>query len=127
MQNRLSLPANFSASAAFLASALAFFASIFAINSSGVNLASLINELTLSLTCAPLETQDSSLSRSIRSLSSFPLALGLKKNDIILEIANNKVNSILDVSTYINASVSDKILFKVQRNLQEISLSIKLV
>ena len=58
---------------------MAFFASIFAINSSGVNLASLINEFTLSLTCAPLETHDSSLSRSIRSLSSLPLALGLKK------------------------------------------------
>jgi hypothetical protein len=70
---------NFSARAAFFAAAFAFFASIFAANSSGVNLASLINELTLSLTCAPLEIQDSSLSRSMRSLSSFPLALGLKK------------------------------------------------
>ena len=50
---------------------------------------------------------------------------GLKKNDIILQIGDNKVNSILDVSTYINASVTDEILFKVQRNQQEISFLIK--
>ena len=35
---------------------------------------------------------------------------GLKKNDVILSINNNKVKSILEVSTYINASTSDEIV-----------------
>ena len=34
---------------------------------------------------------------------------GLKKDDVILSINKNKVKSILEVSTYINASTSEKI------------------
>ena len=54
---------------------------------------------------------------------------GLKKNDIILEIDNNKVESILDVSKFIAMSTSDfvdlkfqdwkRILLKVKPNLVE--------
>ena len=50
---------------------------------------------------------------------------GMKKNDKIIYIDNNKVESILEVSTYINASTADKIEFIVLRNDQEISLLIK--
>jgi len=50
---------------------------------------------------------------------------GLKKNDIILSIDNNKVESILEVSTYINASTKEKIEFIILRNNQEISKFIK--
>jgi len=41
---------------------------------------------------------------------------GLKKNDIILSINNNEVLSVLDVSTYINTSTSDKINLNILRN-----------
>ena len=50
---------------------------------------------------------------------------GMKKNDKIIYIDNNKVESILEVSTYINASTAEKIEFIVLRNDQEISLLIK--
>jgi regulator of sigma E protease len=50
---------------------------------------------------------------------------GLKKNDIILSIDNNQVESILEVSTYINASTSENIEFKILRNSQEIFLFVK--
>jgi len=52
-------------------------------------------------------------------------AAGLKKNDKILYIENNKVESILEVSTFINTSTSEKIEFKILRNQQEISFLIK--
>ena len=45
---------------------------------------------------------------------------GIKKNDIILSINNNKVKSILEVSTYINSSTKDVIDIKVLRNSSEL-------
>ena len=50
---------------------------------------------------------------------------GLKKNDRIISIDNNEVNSILEVSTFINTSTSEKIEFVIIRNDQEISMLIK--
>jgi len=50
---------------------------------------------------------------------------GMKKNDRIISIDNNKVESILEVSTFINISTSETIEFLVLRNDQEIFLSIK--
>jgi len=50
---------------------------------------------------------------------------GMKKNDKIISIDNNKVESILQVSTFINTSMSEKIKFIVIRNDQEISLLVK--
>ena len=47
---------------------------------------------------------------------------GLKKNDIIVSIDKNKVESILEVSTYINTASSDKINIKVLRNQKEITV-----
>ncbi len=47
---------------------------------------------------------------------------GLKKNDIIIEINNNKIESILEVSTFINTSSEDKIKIKVLRNQKEITV-----
>ena len=50
---------------------------------------------------------------------------GLKQNDIILEIDDNKVNSIMDVSKYITTSTDDFIDFKVERFDQEYLLKVK--
>tara|TARA_Y100000590_G_scaffold131985_1_gene150802 strand:+ start:422 stop:1528 length:1107 start_codon:yes stop_codon:yes gene_type:complete len=50
---------------------------------------------------------------------------GLKKNDRIISIEKNKVESILEVSTFINTSTSEKIEFAVLRNDQEITFFIK--
>ena len=50
---------------------------------------------------------------------------GLMKNDIILEIDNNKVESILDVSKYIAMSTSDYVDFKVSRYDQEMLFKVK--
>ena len=50
---------------------------------------------------------------------------GLKQNDIILEIDNNTVNSIMDVSKYITTSTSEFINFKVKRIDQEYILKVK--
>jgi regulator of sigma E protease len=50
---------------------------------------------------------------------------GVKKNDIILSINKNKVNSILDVSTYINASSSEKIDLKLLRKNKELIISVE--
>ena len=47
---------------------------------------------------------------------------GIKKGDEILSINNNKVNSILEVSNYINASTSNSIEVKILRNNEEIIL-----
>ena len=49
----------------------------------------------------------------------------IKKNDIILSINKNKVQSILDVATYINISTSDVINIKVLRNNNELIISVK--
>ena len=50
---------------------------------------------------------------------------GMKKNDKIISIDNKKVESILEVSTFINISTSETIEFLVLRNDQKISLLIK--
>ena len=50
---------------------------------------------------------------------------GLKKNDIILEIDNNKIKSILDVSKLISLSTSEQVDFKVLRFNEEILLKVK--
>ena len=50
---------------------------------------------------------------------------GLKKSDKIISIDNKKVQSILEVSTFINLSTSERIEFVVLRNDQEISLLVK--
>jgi len=50
---------------------------------------------------------------------------GLKKNDKIIYIDNKKVESILEVSTFINTSTKKVIEFVVFRNEQELSLNVK--
>ena len=50
---------------------------------------------------------------------------GFKKNDKILLIDNKKVESILQVSIFINTSTSEIIEFKILRNDQEFFLSVK--
>ena len=50
---------------------------------------------------------------------------GLKKGDVILEIDNKEVKSIMDVSKYIMMSIDDFINFKVERSYDEIILKIK--
>ncbi len=50
---------------------------------------------------------------------------GMKKNDKIIYIDKKKVESILEVSTFINISTSETIEFVVIRNDQEISLLVK--
>ena len=50
---------------------------------------------------------------------------GMKKNDKIIYIDNKKVESILEISTFINISTSETIEFVVIRNDQEISLLVK--
>ncbi|MDC1078074.1 RIP metalloprotease RseP [Candidatus Pelagibacter sp.] len=50
---------------------------------------------------------------------------GLKEGDVILEIDNNEVMSIMDVSKYIMMSTDDVIDFKVKRSYDEIILNIK--
>ena len=50
---------------------------------------------------------------------------GLKKNDVILEIDGNEVESIMDVSKYIMMSTDEIIDFKVKRSYDEFILKIK--
>jgi len=50
---------------------------------------------------------------------------GMKKNDKIIYIDNNKVESILEVSTFINTSTEEIIEFIVVRENKEISLLVK--
>jgi regulator of sigma E protease len=50
---------------------------------------------------------------------------GLKKNDKIIYIDNKKIESILEVSTFINTATSEIIEFVVRRNDKEISVMIK--
>jgi len=50
---------------------------------------------------------------------------GMKKNDEIISIDNKKIQSVLEVSTFINTSNSETINFLVLRNDQEFSLLIK--
>ena len=53
------------------------------------------------------------------------LTAGLRKNDRIISIDNKKVESILQVSTFINLSTSETIEFVVFRNEQEVSILVK--
>ncbi len=50
---------------------------------------------------------------------------GAKKGDIILSIDNKKVNSILEVSTFINTSIKDEIIIAVLRDNVELKFSVK--
>ena len=50
---------------------------------------------------------------------------GLKRNDIILEIDDNKVESIMDVSKFITMSTDEIIDFKVKRSYDELILKVK--
>ena len=50
---------------------------------------------------------------------------GLIKDDIIFSINDKKVNSILDVSTYINMSTSEEVSIVILRNNNELAFSIK--
>ena len=50
---------------------------------------------------------------------------GIRKNDIIISIDNNKVQSILEVSTFISTSTSERIEFTVLRNDQEVTMYVK--
>ena len=50
---------------------------------------------------------------------------GMEKNDIILSIDDKKVESILEVSTFINISTSETIKFLLLRNNEEISILVK--
>ena len=50
---------------------------------------------------------------------------GLKKNDKIISIDNKKVESILEVATFINTSTSENLEFLILRNDQEISFFVK--
>ena len=52
-------------------------------------------------------------------------AAGFKKGDKIISIDSKKVESILEVSTYINVSTSETIKFIVLRNDQAVSLLVK--
>ena len=51
--------------------------------------------------------------------------IGLKKNDVIYSINNNKVMSIMEVSTYINTATTEKINLSVLRDNNEIFFNIK--
>jgi regulator of sigma E protease len=50
---------------------------------------------------------------------------GIKKNDRIISIENKKVNSILEVSTFISTSTSERIEFIILRSGQELIFNIK--
>ena len=52
-------------------------------------------------------------------------AAGMQKNDIIIEIDSNKVESILDVSKFIVMSTSEIVDFKISRYEKEILLKVK--
>ena len=51
--------------------------------------------------------------------------IGLKKNDVIYSINNNKVKSITDISAYINTTTTEKITLSVLRNDNEIFFNVK--
>tara|TARA_X000001036_G_scaffold189773_1_gene178917 strand:- start:323 stop:1438 length:1116 start_codon:yes stop_codon:yes gene_type:complete len=50
---------------------------------------------------------------------------GIQKDDVILSINKNKVQSILDVSTYINASTEEIIDLEILRNNNELTIPVK--
>ena len=49
---------------------------------------------------------------------------GIKSGDLIISINDNKVNSITEVSTFINASTNEKISIKILRNDNEITYNV---
>ena len=51
--------------------------------------------------------------------------IGLKKNDVIYSINDNKVKSITDISAYINTSTAEEITLSVLRNDNEIFFKVK--
>ena len=51
-------------------------------------------------------------------------SVGLKKNDIIYSINDNKIRSIMDISAYINTSTTEKINISVLRNDNEIFFNV---
>ena len=59
------------------------------------------------------------------SINSPAYEAGIKKNDKIISIDNNKVLSILEVSTFISTSTAEIIEFTVLRNNQEVTLYVK--
>jgi len=50
---------------------------------------------------------------------------GLKKDDTIISINNNRVISVLEVSTFINTATEEKIKFEILRDSKKISIFIK--
>tara|TARA_Y100000816_G_scaffold241540_1_gene188359 strand:- start:391 stop:1506 length:1116 start_codon:yes stop_codon:yes gene_type:complete len=50
---------------------------------------------------------------------------GIKNGDVILSINNKKVSSILEVSTFINTSITDNVIIKVRRNDNEMDFNVK--
>ena len=53
------------------------------------------------------------------------MSAGLKKNDVILSIDDNKVKSIMEVSKFIAMSTTEYINFVVSRSNQELSFKVK--
>jgi len=51
--------------------------------------------------------------------------VGLQKNDVIYSINNNKVNSITDISKYINTATTEEITLSILRNNNEIFFTVK--
>ena len=51
--------------------------------------------------------------------------VGIKSGDVILSINNKKVNSILEVSTYINTSTKERVLINIFRNDKELEFNLK--
>ena len=50
---------------------------------------------------------------------------GLKVNDVITAINSNKISSVLEVSTHINATTNENVEIEVLRNDQELSFIIE--
>ncbi len=50
---------------------------------------------------------------------------GIKSGDIIIEINDKKINSLLEVSTFINTSTTDKITIALLRNNEKINLELE--
>ncbi len=51
--------------------------------------------------------------------------VGIKSGDIILSINNKKINSILEVSKYINTSTKERVLIKILRNDRQLEFDLK--
>ena len=51
--------------------------------------------------------------------------VGLQKNDVIYSINSNKVKSIMDISTYVNTTITEEITLSILRNDNKINFNIK--